>query len=96
MKIRQKKTSRPVDGIKIGAVIALLTTLTGCVGYVDGGYGGGAVVVGGPDLYLFGGGYDRGRDVHGIVTAVRPAAGMAIPAAGMTVADVKNTTYFRN
>jgi hypothetical protein len=65
MKIRQKKTSRPVDGIKIGAVIALLTTLTGCVGYVDGGYGGGAVVVGGPDLYLFGGGYDRGRDVHG-------------------------------
>ena len=48
----------------VGAV--LLLALTGCVGYVDGGYGGGAVVVGAPDGYWFGGGgYDRGRDVHG-------------------------------
>jgi hypothetical protein len=31
---------------------------------VGGGYGGG-VVVAEPDVYLFGGGYDRGRDVHG-------------------------------
>jgi hypothetical protein len=51
--------------IKIGLGIALLATLTGCVGvgYVDGGYGG-AVVVPGPDVYVFGGGYERGRDVH--------------------------------
>ena len=43
--------------------ITLLAALTGCVGYVDGGYGG-AVVAPGPDVVLFGGGYDRGRDVH--------------------------------
>ncbi len=42
---------------------ATLTALTGCVGYVDGG-GGVNVVAPGPDVYLFGGGYDRGRDVH--------------------------------
>lgn len=43
----------------------VLGIFTGCVGYVDGG--GGAVVVGPPpppDVFLFGGGYDRGRDVH--------------------------------
>ena len=65
MKIRPNKTDRPFHWTKFGALIALLTTLTGCVGYVDGGYGGGAVVVSGPDLFLFGGGYDRGRDVRG-------------------------------
>ena len=44
--------------------IALLTGMAGCVGYVDGGYGG-EVIAPGPDVYLFGGGgYDRGRDVH--------------------------------
>ena len=58
------KANGPVDRIKIGLGIVLLATLTGCVGYVDGGYGG-AVVVAGPDVYVFGGGYyDRGRDVH--------------------------------
>ena len=36
----------------------------GCVGYVDGGYGGGVVVAPAPDVVLFGGSYDRGRDVH--------------------------------
>ncbi|MGD0744988.1 MAG: hypothetical protein ABSA45_07520 [Verrucomicrobiota bacterium] len=40
-----------------------MTALTGCVGFVGGGYGG-EVVVPGPDVFLFGGGYDRGRDVH--------------------------------
>jgi hypothetical protein len=40
-----------------------LGALTGCVGYVDGGYGG-AVVVPGPDVGVYGGFYDRGRDVH--------------------------------
>jgi hypothetical protein len=39
-----------------------LTIFAGCVGYVDGG--GVDVVAPGPDVYLFGGGYDRGRDVH--------------------------------
>jgi hypothetical protein len=50
-------------GLVLGAV--LLVTLTGCVGYVDGGYGGDAVVVG-PDVgfWGWGGGYGRGRDVH--------------------------------
>jgi hypothetical protein len=53
------------DLVKIELGIALLTALTGCVGvgYADGGYGG-AVVVPGPDVYVFGGGYERGRDVH--------------------------------
>jgi len=58
------KTNALVDRIKIGLGIALLATLTGCIGWVGGGYGGG-VVVAEPDVYLFGGGYDRGRDVHG-------------------------------
>jgi len=57
------KTNALVDRIKIGLGIALLATLTGCIGWVGGGYGGG-VVVAEPDVYLFGGGYDRGRDVH--------------------------------
>jgi len=53
----------PLGRIKIGLGIAALAALIGCVGYVDGGYGG-AVIVPGPDVYLFGGGYERGRDVH--------------------------------
>jgi hypothetical protein len=50
--------------IQIVLGIALMTALAGCVGYVDGG-GGGAVIVPGPDVFLFGGGYDRGHDEHG-------------------------------
>ncbi len=57
------KANALVDRIKMGLGIALLATLTGCIGWVGGGYGGG-VVVAEPDVYLFGGGYDRGRDVH--------------------------------
>ena len=53
-----------VDRIKIGLGIALLASLMGCVGYVDGGYYGGPVVVPGPNVYFWGGDYDRGRDVH--------------------------------
>ena len=60
MKFKQKNL---VGRINIGLGILLLTAVMGCVGYVDGGYGG-TVVVPGPDLYLFGGNYDRGRDVH--------------------------------
>ena len=67
-KIRMNQTNGPVNRIKIGLGIALLAALTGCVGYVDGGYVGegygGAVVVAEPDVYIFGGGYERGRDVH--------------------------------
>ncbi len=59
------KTNALVDRIKIGLALALLAALTGCVGYVDGGGGyGGVIVAPEPDVFLFGGGYDRGRDVH--------------------------------
>jgi hypothetical protein len=55
----------PVDRVAIALGVALLAVLTGCLGFVGGGgdYGG-EVVVPGPDVYLFGGGYDRGRDVR--------------------------------
>ena len=52
-----------IDLTKVGIGFLLLATLTGCVGYVDGG-GGGTVVVGGPEVGFFGGPYERGRDVH--------------------------------
>jgi len=61
-----KKANSLVDRIKIGLAIAVLSSLTGgCVGFEGGGYSGGVVVAGPPDVVLFGGGYDRGRDVHG-------------------------------
>ena len=47
-----------------GLGVGLLAALTGCVGYVDGGYYGGPVVVPGPSVYFWGGDYDRGRDVR--------------------------------
>ena len=50
-------------GLGIALVAILTCSLTGCAGYVDGGYGGG-YDGGGSDIYLFGGGYDRGRDVQ--------------------------------
>jgi hypothetical protein len=58
------EASVPLNLIKVGLGIACLTALMGCVGYVDGGYGGGAVVVPGADVYLFGGEYGRGHEVH--------------------------------
>jgi hypothetical protein len=57
------KANGPVDRIKIGLGIALLVALTGCVGYVGGGYRG-AVVVPGRDVYSLGGSHERGRDVR--------------------------------
>jgi hypothetical protein len=54
------KANGPVDRIKMGLGIALLATLTGCVGYVGGGYGG-AVVVPEP---VFAGYYEGGVYVH--------------------------------
>ena len=58
--------------MKFNYALALIlpVLLTGCVGYVDGGYGGygnyGGYYGGdpGPDIYLFSGNYDRGRDVQ--------------------------------
>jgi hypothetical protein len=64
MKINMNMANGPVDGIKIGLGMALLVALMGCVGYVGGGYGGTVIVPGPPDLFLFGGGYERGHDVH--------------------------------
>jgi hypothetical protein len=65
-KLRMKKSHGPVEMVKIGLAVTMLTVFTGCVGFVgDGGYYDGGVVVAEPDVFLFGGGYDRGRDVHG-------------------------------
>ena len=51
--------------VALGGAFMFMVAFTGCVGYVDdGGYGGAAVVVPGPDLYIFGGGYGRGYDEH--------------------------------
>ncbi len=50
---------------EIALGLTLLLALTGCVGYVGGGYGGGgAVFVPGPEVTIFGGGFERGRDVR--------------------------------
>ena len=45
-------------------LVLLLMTLTGCATYGGGDYYTDDVVETDPGLYLFGGGYDRGRDVH--------------------------------
>ena len=61
-----KKVNSLFGQIKIGLAITVLSVLTGgCVGFVGGGGGGAVIVPGPPDVVLFGGGYDRGRDVHG-------------------------------
>ena len=60
-----KRLKMVYDSIAIaltGGAFLFLFVSTGCVGFV--GDGGGAVVVPGPDLYIFGGGYDRGYDEH--------------------------------
>jgi len=69
------QANSPVKQIKIGLAVALLAAFTGCGGYVGvdgGGYGyGGPVVVAGPEVAVYGGGfygggvYERGGDVHG-------------------------------
>jgi hypothetical protein len=66
---------------KIAPLVILLTALTGCVGYVGGGYSG-AVVAPGPDLYLFGGGFDRGRDAHDYSHRGSESRAVAHPAGG--------------
>jgi hypothetical protein len=60
------KANGLIDRIKMGLGLALLVAVTGCVGYVGGGYGG-DVVVGGPVVVggVWEGGY-VGRDAaHG-------------------------------
>jgi hypothetical protein len=59
-----KKTNSLMDRITLGLGVSLLVISTGCIVPVGGGGYGGEVVAPGPDLLLFGGGYDRGRDVH--------------------------------
>ena len=50
-----------MDRVKIGMGLTLLVALTGCVGYVDGGYGAAVVVPGPPDVFFYGGPYYEGR-----------------------------------
>lgn len=67
MKNPMNKTSGPFERIKIGLLIGLLATLTGCAGYWGGGYYYGDTVLvsePGPDMFLFGGDYYRGRDAR--------------------------------
>jgi hypothetical protein len=60
----------PVGILRLGLGVAFLSTMLGCVGYVDGGYGGyvGPDVVVAPDpgvvFWGGGGGWDRGHDAH--------------------------------
>jgi len=56
--------NRLIHWIKIGLTLLVLTALTGCIGFVDGGgygYDDGGWWGG---WWGGGGGYDRGRDVH--------------------------------
>jgi hypothetical protein len=58
------KAKNLVERFKIGLAIGILATLTGCAtfGYED--YYGSEVYAPGPDIYLFGGDFDRGHDVR--------------------------------
>ena len=88
-KVRMNKLSHPINRIKIGLGIVLVAALTGslmgCAGYVGTGYGGGygdyggydSYYDGGPDVYLFGGNYDRGRDVQSYSHRGSVSRGMA-------------------
>ena len=59
------KVNGPIEQIKFGLVVGLLAALTGCATFGYGGYYGDTVVMPAPDMYLFGGDYDMGRNVHG-------------------------------
>jgi hypothetical protein len=58
------KANGPLERIKIGLLIGLLVTLTGCTGFLGEGYYGYPMVGPEPDMFLFGGDYYRGRDAH--------------------------------
>jgi len=81
MKFHMNKAGGPIDRIKIGLTIAMLTALMGCVGYVGGGYGG-AVIMPEPEVVLFGGVRDRGPDVHAFSQRGVASRAMAHPASG--------------
>jgi hypothetical protein len=67
MKAKQKErlpcASLVINGVKVVLAVLVLAALSGCVGYVDGGYGG-TVVVPGPDVGFYGGFHDGGHDVN--------------------------------
>jgi len=67
--------------VKIGLAIGLLTTLIGCATYGGGGYYSNGYYDDG-DGYLFGGGYDNGRDVHKFSQRGSASRGAAHPASG--------------
>ena len=58
------KTKSLVQEVALAAGVLVAAIFTGCVGYVDGGYGGGAVVVHEPDTYIYGGSYESVHDVN--------------------------------
>jgi hypothetical protein len=105
MAYENQTANGPVDRIKIGLGIALLAALTGCVGYVDGGYGGG-VVVPGPDIFFSAAAMTGGAMCMFIVIADlkvvrwrtrRPdRRGGTLPAAGMGESGEPHNSLDRN
>jgi hypothetical protein len=85
-----KKATDLANRITLGLGILLLVVSAGCLVPVGGGgYDGDVVVPGPPDVFLFGGGYDRGRDVHAYSrrgfasrAAAHPGGGHAAPHGG--------------
>ena len=81
------KAEGPVNRVKIGLMIGLLATLSGCAGFWGAGYYyGDAVVVSAPvpDMYLFGGDFERGRDVHNYSHRGSESRGAAHPGGGQS------------
>jgi hypothetical protein len=69
--------------VKTGLPIALLIALTGCVGYAGGGgYYDGNVVVAGPEVGFWGGGFERGHDVHAFSNRGAASRAVAHPMGG--------------
>jgi hypothetical protein len=79
----------PLKLIKIGLPLLVLIAFTGCYGYVDGGGYGGTVVVPGPTVAVYGGGYygggvyEHGGDVHGYSHRGYDSRAVAHPAGGV-------------
>ena len=67
--------------VNIVLAIGLLTTLIGCATYGGGVYYSNGYYDDG-DGYLFGGGYDNGRDVHNYSQRGSASRGAAHPAGG--------------
>ncbi len=88
-------TYRLADRIKIGLGISLLAAVTGCVGWVGGGYGGVVVVpsLPMPEVYLWGGGYERGREVRGYSERGHESRAVAHPSESRAVAHPKRRPH---